>query len=45
MVKVCPAFYGAKMFGLSKKDGGVGLTALKRNVAKLCILKSKTNVR
>ena len=42
-VNVCPAFYGAKMFGLSKKDGGIRPIAvgcsLRRIAAKLCMHK------
>ena len=42
---VCPAFFGAKMFGLSKKDGGIRPIAvgcsLRRIAAKLCMHKVK----
>ena len=46
---ICPIFYGAKTFGLSKKDGGVrpisvGCT-LRRLAAKLCMAKIKDDCK
>ena len=48
-VNICPAFYGARLFALSKKDGGVRPIAvgctLRRIVAKLCMFKVKTECK